>query len=76
MTTDQQNRRPVMMLCASLAAIAILWLAVLPWIAERPVVNDRIEWLAHKGIDPAAMYYTELDAMKPIIDKLERRNSR
>ncbi len=60
-------------LAASIAVIAIVWLLVLPWIADRPTVSDRIEWLDEKGIDPSAMYYTELEAMEPIIRKLEQR---
>lgn len=52
-------------------AIAVLWFAVLPWIAERPYMKAYQAQLDEKGIDPSAMFYTELDAMKPILEKVE-----
>lgn len=40
--------------------LAGVWLIVLPWIADRPSTRDYLERLDSRGIDPAAMYYTEL----------------
>lgn len=57
-------------LAACVATVLVVWLGVLPWIGRREPVADRIEWLEQKGIDPSAMYYTELDAMEPILQKL------
>jgi hypothetical protein len=53
--------------------VGLVWLVVFPWIAARPSVHARIEWLAERRIDPSAMYYTEVDAMQPILDRLNRR---
>lgn len=60
------------------AAVSLLvsatWLILLPWLASRPAVQTRIAFLDRHRIDPSAMFYTELDAMDPILDRLENRN--
>jgi hypothetical protein len=53
--------------------VAVTWCVVLPWLAAQPAVDARIRWLDERGIDPSAMYYTELDAMKPILAKINDR---
>lgn len=40
--------------------IAGIWMIILPWLADRPSTRRYIERLDAEGIDPAAMYYTEL----------------
>ncbi len=64
---------PVQRLALCVTAIAVVWLLILPWMASRESISDRLNWLEDRGIDPSAMYYTELDAMKPILRKLEKR---
>ena len=54
------------------AILAATWFVVLPWLAGQPQVNARLEWLAERKIDPSAMYYTELEAMEPILERLNR----
>lgn len=56
----------------ALVALGLIWCVVLPWAAERPRMANRLEWLDEKGIDPSAMYYTELEMMRPILKKLAR----
>ena len=60
-----------------LAAIAcvtgVVWLQVLPWIASRPRMEAHLQHLDERGIDPSAMFYTELEAMEPILQRLEHR---
>ena len=51
--------------------IAIVWCVVLPYIASLERMRSYTRWLDQQGIDPSAMYYTELDAMKPILQRLE-----
>ncbi len=51
-------------------AIAVLWTIVLPWIGARPSVRARIEYLKQQGVDPAAMYYTDIEAMERVELKL------
>lgn len=41
------------------AAAAVLWLVILPAIASLPAVQSRIEFNEERGIDPAAMFYTD-----------------
>lgn len=56
-------------------AIALVWLVGLPWWAQRDTMRERIEWLHARQVDPSAMYYTELEAMKPILRELNRRQA-
>lgn len=60
-------------LCAVVFSIGLIWLVVLPWTARRPIVRQRLDFLDKRGIDPSAMFYTELDAMDRILDKVEKR---
>lgn len=53
--------------------MAVLWLQVLPWIAAQPDMAAHLEQLDERGIDPSAMFYTELDSMEPILRRLEQR---
>jgi len=59
-------------LIACLVLVGIVWLVVLPWVAGRPAMRRHRQWLDDRGIDPGAMYYTELDAMEPILDRLNK----
>ncbi|QDU36597.1 hypothetical protein Mal4_08840 [Maioricimonas rarisocia] len=70
-TTDRPGG--VIRLLAAVAVVALLWLVLLPRLSRLPSVQARSEWLDERGIDPAAMYYTELEAMEPILHRLERR---
>ena len=58
-------------LCVCL--IVAVWLIALPWLATQPKMNARLQWLDERGIDPSAMFYTDLDAMDPILERLECR---
>ena len=40
--------------------------------ANQPAMKQRLEFLDARGIDPSAMFYTELDAMDEILDRMER----
>ena len=53
-------------LCLGISAILIVWTLVLPWIGSRQSVRSQIENLDRQGIDPAALYYTDLEAMERI----------
>ena len=53
-------------LCLGVSAILIVWTLVLPWIGSRQSVRSQIENLDRQGIDPAALYYTDLEAMDRI----------
>lgn len=76
MTARGNHRLPIrrkLKLALSIIGLCGLWLVVLPWIARQPRMAAHLQWLEDQGIDAGAMYYTELEAMKPILEKLERR---
>ncbi len=47
-------------LLATSLVLAGIWMIILPWLAARPHTRRYIDRLDAQGIDPAAMYYTEL----------------
>ncbi len=57
-------------------AITACWLIVLPWMARQPARAARIEALKRAGIDPSAMYYSELEMMPDTLRKLEQLHAR
>lgn len=57
----------------SALGVALVWCLVLPWISARPTVQQRLDFLDRQKIDPSAMYYTELEAMDAILDRIEGR---
>jgi hypothetical protein len=59
-------------LAAWWTAIAACWLGLLPYIASRPRVQARIEELEQQGIDPSAMFYSELEAMHGVLQDVDR----
>jgi hypothetical protein len=69
--THQQNTGRVRF-GLSMGVIAIVWCIILPWTARRPAMDEHLQWLDDRGIDPSAMYYTELKMMEPILHRLER----
>ncbi|MEX1040728.1 MAG: hypothetical protein WDZ51_08870 [Pirellulaceae bacterium] len=73
MTATDSNAHGRRHLAAAIVMIAATWLIGLPWLAERPAVRSYLQWLEERKIDPSARYYTDLEAMDPILDKLDRR---
>jgi hypothetical protein len=63
-------------LLASSLVIVLVWGWLLPWVSHYQSVKQRLEFLDARGIDPSAMFYTELDAMDEILDRLEGREDR
>jgi hypothetical protein len=53
--------------------VALVWGIALPWLSDRPTIKRRIEHHDHHGVDPSAMFYTELDAMGRILEKNNQR---
>ncbi|MBB3210584.1 hypothetical protein FHS27_006431 [Rhodopirellula rubra] len=47
-------------LVAVVGLLIVIWLVALPWVARRATTRQYIERLDARGIDPSAMYYTEL----------------
>lgn len=59
-------------LLIALLIVASLWGILLPWLSQRAVIADHIELQRHHGIDPSAMYYSELETLPPIVHRLEK----
>ncbi|MEM1069891.1 MAG: hypothetical protein AAGI63_13410 [Planctomycetota bacterium] len=59
-------------LVAISVSILFIWLIILPWISDRPAMKQHLSELDRQGIDGGAMYYTELEVMDRILDKIER----
>jgi hypothetical protein len=57
-------------LILSITMICGTWLVALPWIARQPAELESWRQLQGSKIDPSAMYYSELKAMEPILDRL------
>ncbi len=70
---SHQQRVGVVRLGAVTSVVAVIWLLVLPWVAAQPKMAAHLKHLDEQGIDPSAMFYTDLDAMEPILRRLERR---
>lgn len=60
------NAKGFSSLCLGVSAILIVWTLVLPWIGSWQSLCSQIENLDRQGIDPAALYYTDLEAMDRI----------
>lgn len=60
-----------LLLCC--CAIGLVWMVLLPQLASQPAMQARLEWLEKRKIDPSAMFYTELEAMEPILKELNSR---
>lgn len=73
MTCTHSNPHGKRNLAVAFVVIAATWLLGLPWLAERPAVRRYLLWLEERKIDPSARYYTDLEAMQPILDKLKQR---
>ena len=61
-------------LLAAFVLIATVWLVVLPQLARHPSVQEKIERNERLGIDPSATYYTEIEAMDGIIERMQSLN--
>lgn len=71
MTTKTKQR---FLLAVATLAVGLVWCVVLPRIAKVNAIEERLQFLDDRGIDPSAMYYTELDAMDAILDRIEGRS--
>ena len=59
-------------LLGALAIVAAVWLVALPWLARQSHVSAHIELQERQGIDPSAMFYSELEIVPPIAHRVER----
>ncbi|MDA0254434.1 MAG: hypothetical protein O3C39_13150 [Planctomycetota bacterium] len=55
--------RDVLRLAAGLAIVAIVWGGLLPRLLDWGPVARHIELMEARGVDPSAIYYTELERL-------------
>jgi hypothetical protein len=58
------------------ASVAAIWLCLLPQLSRKPRVAQHLAKQREAGIDPSAMFYTELEIMPAIAHRMERRRLR
>lgn len=46
---------------AALAAVALIWLVALPWLAEQGPIREHVDALHAADINASAMFYSELE---------------
>jgi len=62
MTTPRHERwPPACRLAAGAGLTALVWCGLLPWLLALGPVARHVAFLESRGVDPAAMYYTELE---------------
>jgi hypothetical protein len=67
--SDPRLRRSVVIV----AVVAVVWGAALPALLRCGPVARHVEAMEEKGVNPAAMYYTELERLPVRPDWIERR---
>lgn len=78
-TIADKRRTGLLRLAGICLMTAAIWLIVLPWVADFPPVARWLQWLDDHQVDPSAMYYTEVEAMRPTLERLNapiRRNAK
>lgn len=60
----------VLKLVIALGVVGLIWLVALPMAASTPRMALWLDWMDDRGVDPSAMYYTELEMMGPIFDRM------
>lgn len=53
-------------------ALVVVWGILLPAVSRQPAVSTWIRDLEEQGINPSAMYYTELESFQPVLERLNR----
>ena len=57
----------------ALLGVLLVWGAILPWIADQPVMRKTWERWHQQGVDPSVRFYTELPVSDPVARRLEER---
>jgi hypothetical protein len=60
-------------LTVAIVGLAIVWLVVLPWMLCCGPVARHVARMEDRGVNPAAMYYTELERLPLRPGWIERR---
>ena len=63
MTRSSINHSSITGLALALAAIAFTWGVLLPRLSKSEAVQEREAYLEEKKIDPAALFYSDLECL-------------
>ena len=68
-TTPSRGRRALLLW---ILTGGVVWCGILPAISRQPRIRADIEYNDALGIDPSAMFYTELDLMDDLLPRIDR----
>ena len=71
-----ERKRAYASLGCAVVGLVIAWTIFFPWVGQQPNIRRMIERNESLGIDPTAMFYTELENMRVQDGLLRRTNSR
>ena len=54
---------PTGRLAVATAILLVVWLVILPWVGRRPAIDRHVRAMEEGGVNPAAMFYTELERL-------------
>ncbi len=69
--TPRCRRKGRLQFAAACVSIALVWLVVLPYLGSRPAIQSAIRQQERQGIDPSAMFYTELEVMDSVLSRMD-----
>jgi hypothetical protein len=61
--TAVERRRGIVCLAVGVAATGAVWCGLLPRLLGLPPIARHVNLMESRGVDPAAMYYTELERL-------------
>lgn len=68
----QRKAKGRLKFAAALAVLALVWLVVLPLIGRQPIVSQHIEQQQQRGVNPSALFYSELEFLPDVLHRFER----
>jgi hypothetical protein len=72
-SSPQAKRLVVKRIFIGIAVVAAIWGGLLPALLRCPAIARHVARMEERGVNPAAMYYTELDRLPLRPDWVDRR---
>ncbi len=73
MSRPQATRLETKRLMLGIVAVSAIWVGLLPALLRCPAIARHVARMEERGVNPAAMYYTELDRLPLRPDWIDRR---
>lgn len=70
-TTKASRLKRWFALASAVSLLAALWLGLFPVLAQRPSIRERDALFKSHGIDPGAMFYTDLELLDDLLKKMD-----